>query len=243
MKRFIIPTLAVGAILAGADRSQAVSIKSDPVRSILIDDFSINTSEIGFIDAPSATEQPTGLFTTTTTGSDTAIIGGNRRVRFTVTNNSSRTTAVAKASEGVFAVDTGNNVKTVTELIWGDPATNRLKTNFTQGNIDRFQLGIAALTGDATLTFRIMDRLGRKSILSQSGLTAGTSNFLFSDFVGSADFSNISSLRLAISGSRSLDYQLDFLRATAIPEPFTILGSVAAIGLGAAFRRNYKRKA
>jgi hypothetical protein len=244
MKRLLIPALAVGAIVAGTSQAQAINLTPPP---ITLDTFNTGT----FIIDKSA-GKTTGRFIGTQSGS--GILGGERDVAFTISKHTiPERSAIAQVTDGDFLLDLGPGVKTTALITWNgaDVINNKgklvpvgLNTNLTQGGLDTFKLGIELIDQFANLTFTVTDRKKQVSTLTKTGLQAGNQFFEFKDFIGNADFKDVYAVKLFIDTPMSADLQLNFLQsAKKVPEPLTILGSIAALGFGAAFRRKYQKKA
>ncbi|PSB05247.1 PEP-CTERM sorting domain-containing protein [Merismopedia glauca] len=244
MKRFLIPALAVGVVLATTSQSQAASLT--PPTPLVLDTF-----DTGNFRLDKSAGTTTGTFSTTQTGS--GILGTERRVQFTISNHPDNRSAIVEVRDGEFTLDTGPNVLTSVLMTWDGIGNGSLNKDLTTGGLDAFRVGITDIDQDANLKFTVTDTLGRSSFLTKNNLGFGDSFFNFADFVAvgtnpSADFTSVKSVKLQVTSPTAIDMQLQFLEAAkvppaTVPEPFTMLGSVAALGFGAAFRRKYQKKA
>jgi hypothetical protein len=240
MKRLLLPALAIGVVLAGTSQAQAATIVPPP---IVLDTFDTDGP---LIDKSAGTT--IGTFSAVKAGP--GILGGERKVDFKITTHPNNRTAIAGVTEGQFILDTGPSVLTSASITWDGIGTAGLSNNPSlgvdltqQGAFEVFKLGIVDVDQYTNLKFTVIDKSGRTSTLTKNNLEAGPVNFNFADFLGTADFTNAYSVQLGVTSPRAIDLQIDFLEATVVPEPFTILGSVAALGFGTAFRRKYKKKA
>lgn len=105
-------------------------------------------------------------------------------------------------------------------------------------------LGLAITTidqGNVTLTFTITDGSAATSTLALNGLGVGTFSFFFTAFTGSADFTDVESIRLDVVTGTASDLVIDLVqtqRGPSVPVPGTIaLLGLAIGGLGAMRRR------
>ena len=234
MKRALVCTLALGGILWQASQAQAISVTPITLDTFDTGSFTINQS-LG---------TTTGTFNNTETSSE--ILGGERNVNFTITQHTiPERSAIAQVSGGNFILDLGPGVKTTASMTWDGIDTSGLNTDLTTGGLDAFKLGINLIDLEADLTFVVTDNQNRISTLTKTGLKEGNQFFQFQNFIGNADFKDVYSVKLLVDTPMSADLQLDFLESTksSVPEPFTMLGSIAALGFGTAFRRKYQKKA
>jgi hypothetical protein len=237
LKRVLIPVLAVGVALVGTSQAQAVTFKP---RTVAV----LDTFQAGTFTIDKSAGNTRGSFNATQTGPVSEIRGGERDVNFTILQHSiANRSAIAQVVNGDFLLDLGPGVKSTATLTWDGVGTSGLNTDLTQGDVDRFALGIDLIDQFANLTFTVTDNQNRVSTLTRNGLQAGLEAFKFNDFIGSADFKAVRSVNLFIDTPTAADLQLEFFKATSVPEPFTIIGSVAALGFGASFRRKFKKKA
>jgi hypothetical protein len=249
MKSFLIPALAVGAIVAATSQAQAATIKPTP---IIIDTFgtaafTIDQSTVPARNTAIATQQ-----------SPTGIVGGERKTTFNVLKNNSQNAAISKVRDGQFVIDTGANVQTSTSLLWdgtdvrnprtGNMVAPGLNLDLTAENkLDSFRLNLADIDQYTNIKLTVVDKNKKSAFLQKSNLTQGNTYFDFNAFSQAIDFTKVFSVKLDITSPRAIDLEMNFLQADVnpkgVPEPLTMLGSAAAIGFGAAFRRKYKKKA
>lgn len=114
--------------------------------------------------------------------------------------------------------------------------------------IDIFGIGTSVPDPELTLTFSLLDLDGNESTSVQSFATdflldnaslnsPVTAFFGFGGFAGTADVSRIDSIALNIIGPSGLDLNFGPVKTAPVPEPLTILGSMAAVGFGVAMKR------
>jgi hypothetical protein len=243
MKRILISALAIGAVLAGTSQAQAASLTT-----LRLDDFDTADQNIdfsGYKVVPDSTF-PVKEHWEAATGS--GILGSQRELYFRVNQNKNKNSASAKIGWGDFNLSQGSGVSTFFTLKWDGLGTDEGAVGLNQdfSAFDRLALNIKTIDLTANLALAMTDSSGNTAWQSQNGLSAGIANFNFADFNGFSNFdlANVKSVSLYLSSEKATDLQLDFIEArSAVPEPFTMLGSVAAVGFGAAFRRKYKKKA
>lgn len=231
-QKYIFSLLTATAML-GAGTAQAAPI--------IIDDFSV-FQDVGFqaIDPviPSSSQ----------VGPDGSIIGGFRDIE--IGGNAglpllSRITA----TNGV--LDFSNNVGTDGSgtIVWdGDDDPTEVDTDGLGGiditnsgvwPLDRILLEVisADLPG-LELSFTIYDLNNGVSTLSrtfsQAITTPETATFLFDDFSGNADFSNVGAIKLDIDGPLEIDAEFAMIEVgkdpvVRVPEPFTSLWTLAGV--------------
>jgi hypothetical protein len=230
IKHTLVTALTLAILAAGASGAKAAQIT--------LDTFDVAGPSI---DKSGTSAVGTGTFSGTQVG--TGILGGERKIDFTVISRpSSNRSALAEVSGGQFVLDTGPSVLTGTLLTWDGIGTSGLNTNLTQDGLDAFRLAIVSIDQVANLTFTVRDNLGNTSSLTRSNLVAGPAIFNFANFTGNANFSNAFSVTLNITAPQAIDLTLDILEVTdetpnTVPEPLTLLGSAAAVGFGALLRR------
>ncbi|NES71480.1 MAG: hypothetical protein F6K24_42935, partial [Okeania sp. SIO2D1] len=86
------------------------------------------------------------------------------------------------------------------------------------------------------LEFTIYDLDSNVSTLSQTFAqaitTPETATFLFDDFSGTADFTNVGAIKLEIDGPPEIDAQFDMIEVSKrrrVPEPLTSLWTLAGV--------------
>jgi len=198
-----------------------------------------------------------GPLTNSQVGPTGNILGGYRDIFVEVVNNNSNNPYLSSNlsvvnGEGSFNNDAGI---TGTGMIRWDGVNNSQTLNpqglgginITQGNLDSISMDImlADIAG-LDMTFTIYDMNSNSSSISRtlnsSTLTSKAETFLFQDFVGTADFTNVGAIELGISGPESMDAVIGSVysgRSTPIPEPTSILGllAIGAVGTGSMLKQ------
>ena len=119
--------------------------------------------------------------------------------------------------------------------------------NITQGNLDSISMDVVlADIAGLGMTFTIYDMNSNSSSISRtlnsSTLTSKAETFLFQDFVGTADFTNVGAIQLDISRPESMDAVIGSVmisQSTPVPEPTSILGllAIGAVGTGSMLKQ------
>ncbi len=96
---------------------------------------------------------------------------------------------------------------------------------------------LAIDVGSIDLTFMVMDTGGDSSSLLLPGLVLGSNDFLFTDFVGGADFTAVDVIMLTIDADVASDLTLDLIATVDVPPPTNqvpepIITALFLIGLG-----------
>ncbi len=180
-----------------------------------------------------------------------AKIGGYRDMR--VTNNSTtRTSATTLTSQdGLLDFSNAARIIGTGTLTWNGLGSVGLGGVDITDSATNNALFLDVIFADAnlTLSFSVTDTSNRTSTLTQivaETLTDPTSlAFLFSDFVGSADFSSLNSITFTLSGTTAgLDATIDTIYSgstlPAVPLPaagWLMLGAFGAMGAVARRRR------
>jgi hypothetical protein len=225
------------AVLLGTGSAQA--------GTLILDDFSA-AQDVGLLDIsgfiPSSSQ----------TGPNSSILGGFRDLE-ALGNADNFLETRLRVDNGVLSFS--NNVGTLGAglIVWDgndDPttvdSTGLGGIDITQNggtDLDGFFLDIlsADLAG-LELAFTVYDTNNNTSSLAQifdtpvssaSPLTAG---FLFSDFVGNADFTNVGAIELAIAGPEEIDATIDSIeiassKSVEVPEPMASLFALAGISI------------
>lgn len=201
-----------------------------------------------------------GPLTNSQVGPTGNILGGYRDLFVEVVNNSS-TNPTNPFLSSEFSVFNGeasfNNDAYVTGA-----GRIRWDGNNDSGTLNPLGLGGIDITGGSLLdslfmdvifadlglnmTFTIYDMDSNSSSISRTlNSNISTSQeeaFLFTDFVGTADFTNVGAIELGISGPESMDAVIGSVRmsrSTPIPEPTSILGllAIGAVGTGSMLKQ------
>ncbi|NEP79700.1 MAG: PEP-CTERM sorting domain-containing protein [Okeania sp. SIO3B3] len=228
-QKYIFSLLAATAML-GAGSAQA--------NPILIDDFSVDQL-VGLESLEPA------VFSSSQVGPDGSIIGDFRDIEAMGNADSLLETRI-QVTGGTLnfsnAVDTTGSAV----IVWdGDDDPTELDptglggidiTNDGVWPLDRLLVEIisADLPG-LELEFTIYDLNDGISSLSrtftQAITTPTTSAFLFDDFSGDADFTNVGAIQLEIAGPEEIDAQFDMIEVSKrrVPEPLTSLWTLAGV--------------
>jgi hypothetical protein len=220
MKRVLMSGLVAGIVISSTSQAHA--------SSLILDSFDADGP---FLDLSGTTGTVGG------SASGAGILGGERDIAFSVLSNPSHRSAIAEVSDGQFILDTGPSVLTSTLLTWNGPGSSGLNTNLLAGGLDAFSLEILDIDLSANLKFIVTDGNGGVSQLAQSGLGAGQVFYNFSDFLGTANFADVSSISLMVTAPEAIDLTLDLLEVVDrvpedVPEPTGLLGALALVGVG-----------
>lgn len=231
-QKYIFSLLAATAML-GAGSAQA-----DP---ILIDDFSVE-QDVGLIGIddfiPSSSQ----------VGADGSIIGGFRDIEAMGDADNFFDTRLT-AEDGTLTFSNNVNTTGAGNIVWDgddDPTvldpTGLGGIDITNNNgwvLDRLLVEIiSADLGGLELNFTIYDLANNVSTLSrtfsQAIATPVTSAFLFDDFSGTADFTNVGAIQLEVAGPAEIDAQFDMIQISKpprrrVPEPLTSLWTLAGV--------------
>ena len=201
--------------------------------------------------------ETTGPRTNSQVGPTGNILGGYRDIFVEVVNNNSNNPYLSSNlsvvnGEGSFNNDAGI---TGTGMIRWDGVNNSQTLNpqglgginITQGNLDSISMDVVlADIAGLDMTFTIYDMNSNSSsisrILNSSMSTSQEEVFLFQDFVGTADFTNVGAIQLDISRPESMDAVIGPVRisqSTPVPEPTSILGllAIGAVGTGSMLKQ------
>lgn len=239
MKSYVLPALTVGLLTAGVSSAQAVTIK--------FDDFSQNFATGG--SGPLTSVVPAPPSTTlgpTLSGTVNYTLGGNAIQRdasvqairdgdWTEDNKSelrnNSFTQTARFDNNEFTIGTAIIKYTFTggpiDLTSGG-LNNGLRLKYTNNSTN---LGILITATDSlTNTFSVAGAVGFQGSFTNYDL-------LFSQFTG-VDFSSISSVEYQFNQNvADGDTNINFVAATAVPEPLTILGTLLAGGIGVVMKK------
>ena len=201
--------------------------------------------------------ETTGPLTNSQVGPTGNILGGYRDIFVEVVSNNGdsqhlRSNLLVDNEKGYFNNDAGI---TGTGMIRWDGVNNSQTLNpqglgginITQGNLDSISMDvISADLAGLDMTFTIYDMNSNSSsisrMLNSSMSTSQEEVFLFQDFVGTADFTNVGAIELGISGPESIDAVIGSVRisqSTPVPEPSSILGllAIGAVGTGSMLKQ------
>jgi hypothetical protein len=252
MKKFLVSSLTVASLLAGASVARSL-----PNR-VIVDDFTepLNSEIIVFpFDGIfSASSLETGL-------SPTAVLGGDRLTtldilepidpasEFDITEVTSGSTDTGVLDQSIFG-DVGFLTKTM--LTWdGGTGLNQSAIGYDRFEVivNRFDLLVPSITTDiGTITLRVVDDLGNISELSKTldrmieGADPVDLKFYFSDFSDFSVFANpIQEIQLEITGQQGLLFALEEIVITT-PEPSLGVNLLALAGVPVVVRGWRKRK-
>ncbi|MDT9338985.1 PEP-CTERM sorting domain-containing protein [Trichodesmium erythraeum 21-75] len=198
--------------------------------------------------------ETTGPLTNSQVGPTGNILGGYRDIFVDKNGDSQSLTSKLSVEngKGYFNNDTG--VTGIGIIRWDGVNDSQTLNpqglggiNITQGNLDSISMDImlADLAG-LDMTFTIYDMNSNSSsisrILNSSMSTSQEEVFLFQDFVGTADFTNVGAIQLDISRPESMDAMIGPVRiskSTPVPEPTSILGllAIGAVGTGSMLKQ------
>jgi hypothetical protein len=186
-------------------------------------------------------------------------IGGARYV--SLTRQTSVNGADVFVNAGSVAFSTNANVTASSTFTWDGSTASALNPTglggvdlTSAGSNIQMSLGLQADQPGGLITIIIYTdatHVSQATVTTVGGPTFDISNILFSNFVstgssGGADFTNVGAVQLFIDDVSqgtplSLDAQVNFLAATAAPEPSSI--ALLSIGTGLLFIARRKRKA
>ncbi len=149
-------------------------------------------------------------------GSPENIIGSERELQYTVTQNAGTAARfqVRDFLGGVLLLSNGPGVISTGVMIWDgtvdDP--DGLNVDLTHGGLDDvFVAEVVSVDLDLEMTINVIDTTGGSSTTTTSGLGEGTVLFPFNAFSGNADFTSVRSIELQVTGPESVDLLLDLL--------------------------------
>ena len=117
--------------------------------------------------------------------------------------------------------------------------------DITQGNLDSILMDVISDIAGLGMTFTIYDTNSKTSSLSRtlksSISTSQEEAFLFEDFVGTADFTNVGAIVLELNSVESMDAVIGSVKISksTVPEPSSILGllAIGAVGAGSMLKQ------
>ncbi|NEO56429.1 MAG: PEP-CTERM sorting domain-containing protein [Okeania sp. SIO3B5] len=243
-QKYIFSLLTATAML-GAGSAQAAPI--------VIDDFSVD-QDVGFLPAI-----PINIPSSSQVGPNGSIIGGFRDMEAMGDADDFLDTRI-KAENGTLTFS--NNVSTNGSgmIVWDGDDDPTVVDTTGLGGIDLTNSGVwpldrilveiisADLPG-LELEFTIYDLANNVSTLSRtfasSITTPTTSAFLFDDFSGTADFTNVGAIKLEIDGPPEIDARFDLIEVGKgvrgrVPEPLTSFWTFAGVSALAGLCRKKK---
>jgi hypothetical protein len=95
--------------------------------------------------------------------------------------------------------------------------------------------------GDVTFLFQDLDWVGTPGAIT--GITTIESNFLdtITGTTANSVFANVALAEMAVGQSNSATFSLDVEHLPPVPEPLTILGSLAALGIGSTMKHKMSK--
>ncbi len=236
------------SLLLGCSVTVALlGVGSAQAGTIVLDDFSA-AQDVGLLDISGFIPSNSQV------NSSSGILGGFRDLE-ALGNADNFLETRLKVDNGVLSFS--NNVGTLGAglIVWDgddDPSTVNSTglggIDITQDggtNLDGFFLDIlSADLGGLELAFTVYDTNSNTSSLSQvfdtpvSNSSPLNASFLFSNFVGNADFTNVGAIELAIAGPEEIDATLDLFEiapadSANVPEPTSsllVLAGVSTVG-------------
>ncbi len=218
---FLAIPFALATILLGSGNAQSSSIK--------IDDFEVE-QDVGFIGIPNFIPSSSQV------GPDSSILGEFRDMQVRGNANNFLETRLQVVNG---QISFSNNVGTIGSgiIVWDgddDPTVVDTQglggidiTNNNGWDLDGIFLDIisADLPG-LELTFAIYDTNSNISRLSRSFnesiTTPQTKSFLFNDFIGNADLTNVGAIELDINGPAEIDATIDIIQIDKSQNPSEI---------------------
>ena len=125
--------------------------------------------------------------------------------------------------------------------------------NIEENGLNSIVMGLSSDLPGLNVRFNIYDVSGKMSYIdrtfSSSIPTKVNEDFLFSDFVGNADFTDVGAIELLLKGPQRIDVAIDLIEIARtnppkpIPEPTSILGLlvIGATGAGSILKRKHNR--
>ena len=124
--------------------------------------------------------------------------------------------------------------------------------NIEENDLDKIVMWLSVDIPGLEVIFNIYDVSGNISSIDRtfSSPPAGENeDFLFSDFVGNADFTDVGAIELLLKGPERMDVSIDLLEIASsnppkpTPEPTSILGLlvIGATGAGSILKRKHNR--
>lgn len=170
---------------------------------------------------------------------------------------SNRSSLLSGSGEGFFSNDFG---VTSTGIVRWDGANDTQQIdvdglggiNIVEDNLDRIMMGLSVDLPGLGVAFNIYDVSGNMSSIDRtfdsSIPTTVEEDFLFSDFVGNANFTDVGAIELVLRGTPRMDVSINLVEFASpppqtIPEPTSMLGLlvIGATGAGSILKRKHNR--
>ena len=196
---------------------------------VIIDNF--DTGDINVIVTANAPATDTG---TNPANESPNIIGGFHTL--TVDNAAGTgggNGAKANVFAGLFNHSNDTGVSSQSHVLWDANGAGLGGVDITEaGANDALGIEISTIDqGNVTLEFTVIDQLSASSTLILSGLGVDTFSFFFTDFVGSANFQDVDSIRLDVTAGAASDLSINLVQTQKGPSGVPIPGTIALMGL------------
>ena len=214
MKKKIIGIALFGALAAGG------------AHAVIIDDFDVGAQVV-----------------TTAGASDTlataSALGGFRTIELVSVTGPAGANAQVLTPPGVYAHNANALTSAVSRVTWDADGAGLGGVDLVDGLLGPvFSFDILGIDqGSVDFEVVVEDTSGNTSSILAVNPGAGVQTVAFVDFVGSADFTNVDSVILTITGGVASDLTLDLLETTGMqPPPPQVLSpaTLALLGLGLA---------
>jgi hypothetical protein len=209
--------ICLSVIALGASESKAATL----FYGTTIDDFAAGGQSVDR-DFESVTSSDPPL-TDASVVTDGSIMGGERELFLQVFENpglQAGAQVLPSVLSGILNVNSGTGVRLSTSVTWDGSTANPLNVDLTDSGLnDLLVLDIVGVDQFADAEFVVSDTSNNSSTMIQTGLGAGPQIFAFSDFSGTADFSQVGSIDLRLSGPEGLDLSVGSVKTARVPVP------------------------
>jgi len=220
----------------------ALVLATSSASAAVIDDFSAPSG------GQTVTQTTIGSNSQTLIGLGSSVIGGTRQVNVTITSfsavgvNGSASVKIQNPSAGAAEINADSNTDATETFGYG--TTSDLNVDLTNGGLSNAFIIRLLLTdlpslanansitvsttggGSSTATFTIPGLVGNGNPSPFDVVVP------YASFTGTANFTDLDTIGLAINGPRSSDYTFDFISTNSVPEPASLsLFAVGAMGV------------